>query len=200
MEEYVKRIKKLQKKDKHDKLKPIYKYLSKTLIVVIITIVTLITLKAKPSLKLKFHQKVYEDNFSFAYVNKLYEKYFGKTLPLSNLFGFLDREQTVFNEKLTYNDLENYMDGVKITVENNYLVPCIETGLVIFIGDKEGYGNTVIIEQQDGTNVWYSNLKSISVNLYDYINKGSFIGEVDNDYMYLVFKQEGNIIDYKNYI
>ena len=76
----------------------------------------------------------------------------------------------------------------------------IDQGLVVFVGEKEGYGNTVIIEQQDGTTVWYSNLKNSSVKLYDYVKKGSYIGENKDDYMYLVFKKEGNIVDYKNYI
>ena len=144
-------------------------------------------------------QKVYEENFSFAKINTLYEKYFGSTLPFKDLFSFLDKNEQVFNETLTYKESSEYLDGVKIVVGNDYLIPAIETGLVVFVGEKENYGNTVVIEQQDGTTVWYSNFKSISVKLYDYVKKGSYIGENKDDYMYLVFKKEGNIVDYKNY-
>ena len=199
--EYLKKIKKnIHKKDKHYEFKGLGIFVSKFLITVIITITTLIVLKANPKLKPSFYSKVYEENFSFAYVNSLYEKYFGSSMPFKDVFSFFDKTETVFNETLTYEGSEEYLDGVKIVVGSDYLIPCIETGLVVFVGEKDDYGNTVIIEQQDGTTVWYSNLKSISVKLYDYVKKGSYIGENKDDFMYLVFKKEGNIVDYKNYI
>ena len=195
---YLKKIKK--KTNNKYEFKALTKYLSKFLITVIITISTLIILKANPKLKPSFYEKVYEDNISFAKINTLYEKYFGSTLPFKNYLNFLEPTEPVFNEKLIYTESNEYLDGVKITVGENYLIPCIETGLVVFVGEKEDYGNTVVIEQQDGTTVWYSNLKSISVKLYDYVKTGSFIGENKDNFMYLVFKKEGNVIDYKNYI
>ena len=30
------------------------------------------------------------------------------------------------------------------------MVPVLESGIVIFMGEKAGYGNTVVIEQVDG--------------------------------------------------
>lgn len=196
--EYLKKIKK--KTNNKYEFKVLTKYLSKFLITVIITISTLIILKANPKLKPSFYEKVYEDNISFAKINSLYEKYFGSALPFKDYLGFLEPTEPVFNEKLIYTESNEYLDGVKITVGENYLIPCIETGLVVFVGEKENYGNTVVVEQQDGTTVWYSNLKSISVKLYDYVKTGSFIGENKDNFMYLVFKKEGNVIDYKNYI
>ena len=181
-EEIMKKLKQ-NNKDKHCGFNKITLFFSKFLVVAFMSIITLIVLKANPKLKPTFYQKVYEDNISFAYINSLYEKYFGSSIPFKEVFK-----------------ADNYLDGVKIVVGNDYLIPCIETGLVVFVGEKEDYGNTVIIEQQDGTTVWYSNLKNSSVKLYDYVKKGSYIGENKDDYMYLVFKKEGNIVDYKNYI
>lgn len=199
--EYIRKLNKnANKKDKQYEFKSLRIFFSKFLITIVLTIMTLIVLKANPKLKTGFHQKVYEENFSFAKINTLYEKYFGSTLPFKELFSFLDKNEQVFNETLTYKESSEYLDGVKIVVGNDYLIPAIETGLVVFVGEKENYGNTIVIEQQDGTTVWYSNLKSISVKLYDYVKKGSYIGENKDDYMYLVFKKEGNIVDYKNYI
>ena len=199
--EYIRKLNKnANKKDKQYEFKSLRIFFSKFLITIVLTIMTLIILKANPKLKTGFHQKVYEENFSFAKINTLYEKYFGSTLPFKDLFSFLDKNEQVFNETLTYKESSEYLDGVNIVVGNDYLIPAIETGLVVFVGEKENYGNTVVIEQQDGTTVWYSNLKSISVKLYDYVKKGSYIGENKDDYMYLVFKKEGNIVDYKNYI
>ena len=41
-------------------------------------------------------------------------------------------------------------------------------GIVIFIGEKEGYGNTVVVEQVDGIDVYYSNVSVSNIKLYDY--------------------------------
>lgn len=199
--EYLQKIKKqLNKKDKHFTFKGIPKYMSKFLITTIVTLITLITLKANPSFKPGFYNKVYEENFSFAYINNIYEKYVGSPLPFKEFFKILDKSEPVFSENLVYTDSSEYMDGVKIVVGENYMIPAIDTGLVVFVGEKEGYGNTIIIEQQDGINVWYSNLNTISIKLYDYVKKGSLIGENKENYMYLVFKNNGEIVDYKNYI
>ena len=76
----------------------------------------------------------------------------------------------------------------------------MKNGLVVFIGQKEEYGNTVIIQQADGIDVWYSNLESINVKMYDYVKSGDFLGEVTSNYFYLIFKKEGNVLNYQDYI
>ena len=105
----------------------------------------------------------------------------------------------VFNEKLSYNSYEQYYDGVKLCVNQNYMVPSIGTGLVLFIGEKENYGNTVIVSLNTGVDVWYSNIDE-SVKLYDYIKTGELIGVSKEEYIYMVFKKDGNILNYEEYI
>ena len=51
------------------------------------------------------------------------------------------------------------------------MVPVIESGVVVFIGEKEGYGNTIIVEQVNGVDVYYSNINPSNIKLYDYIEK-----------------------------
>ena len=80
------------------------------------------------------------------------------------------------------------------------MVPTLESGIVVFIGEKEGYGSTVIIEQVDGIDVWYSNIKANNIKMYDYIEKGSLIGEVKGKKLYMVFQKDGAFLDYKKYI
>ena len=92
------------------------------------------------------------------------------------------------------------MDGVELEVASNYLVPNLESGMVIFVGEKENLGKTVIIEQVNGVEVWYSNLSSININIYDYVEKGSLIGEVSDQKLYLTFKKDGQILNYEYYI
>ena len=76
----------------------------------------------------------------------------------------------------------------------------LKNGLVIFIGEKEEYGNTVIVQQADGIDVWYSNLENVSVKMYDYVSQGDYLGETKDDYFYLIFKKEGNVLNYQDYI
>lgn len=201
MEQDIEKIRQNMRKKKHKevvtetKKSPIY--LTKILCVIILTLLCLIGIKKSESFKNLFYENVYEKNFSFAYIKNIYQKYFGSTLPIDKLLG--KEIEPVFSEKFTYIEKEAYLDGTKFIVGNNYLVPTIESGMVVFIGEKEGYGNTIIIQQVDGTDVWYSNINS-NVKLYDYIEKGDVLGEVSGNYLYLTLKKAGNKITYEEYI
>lgn len=173
------------------------KYLSKFLIAMAFTLVTLIVLKGNKSLQPVFYKEVYDTNFSFATVNNLYEKYLGSPLPFKDFFKDIE---PVFNEKLIFSETNKYIDGVKLTVEKNYLVANQLSGLVVFIGEKEGYGNTVVIQQVNGIDLWYSNVTDVSVKLYDYVEKGTLIGTTIDNYLYLVFKKDGTALNYEDYI
>lgn len=166
------------------------------LILIILTITTIIILKNNSELKTNFYKYVYEENISFAKINNWYKSKFGSPIPFSDYFNEI---VPVFSEELKYNEANKYKDGVSLKVDYEYLVPSLDSGIVIFIGEKEGYGNTVIIQQESGIDVWYSNLNEINVKLYDYIKKGSLIGNVSNE-LYLVFTKDGEVIDYKDQI
>ena len=79
------------------------------------------------------------------------------------------------------------------------MVPNIENGIVVFIGKKDNYGDTIIIEGTDGIDIWYSNVKS-SLKLYDYVEKGSLVGEALSNDIYLVYKKDGKVLNYEDYI
>lgn len=169
------------------------KKLSKLFITIILFIICMILIKGNPSFKTIFYKKVYEDSFNFGYINSLYNKYFGNILP----FEIKEKVSKVFSENLSYESSEKYLDGVKLKLTND-LVPVLNEGLVIFIGEKEGYGSTVIINGIDGVDIWYSNLDSINVKLYDYVTKGSLLGS--SNLLYLVYKKDGEVLDYNEYI
>lgn len=168
----------------------------KFIILIILTIATIFILKFNSEFKISFYKYVYEDNISFAKINNWYKSKFGSNLPFSDYF---DETLPVFNEKLSYSEASKYKDGVSLSVGYDYLVPALDSGIVIFIGEKEGYGNTVIVQQENGIDVWYSNLKEINLKLYDYIKDGSLIGNVDET-LYLVFIKDGEVVDYQEYI
>lgn len=177
--------------------KGIRSFINRLLIVIIIFLSCLILIKSNNSFKNNLIKYVYEDSFKFTKLKAIYEKYFGKILSIDKV---VPKEEAVFNEKLEYSKANVYNDGAVLTVSDNYMVPTLESGIVVFIGEKEGYGSTVIIEQVDGIDVWYSNIKANNIKMYDYIEKGSLIGEVKGKKLYMVFQKDGAFLDYKKYI
>ena len=101
----------------------------------------------------------------------------------------------MFNEKLKYKSISKYNKGVKLTLSNNYAIPIIKGGIVIFSGEKEGLGKTIIIQQSDGIDVWYSNLANTTMKLYDYVEDNAVVGEAKNNELYLIFQKDGVEID-----
>lgn len=170
--------------------------INKFLITVLLTIITLIILKSNTTFKQNFYHKVYEENISFVKINNLYKKYFGSSIPFGKLLE--NNTKATFKDTLTYVEKEKYKDGVKLSVSSNYMVPALESGMVIFKGKKEGLGNTIIIEQVNGIEVWYSNITS-NIDIYDYVEKGTLVGEADKE-LYLTFKKNGEILNYEDYI
>ncbi len=185
-----------KKKGHSEGKKLVFSYLNKTLIVIALFLGVLITVKIKPSFKEAIKKHLYDDNLSFATFNSFYDKYLGGVLP----FKKSDGTKTVFNEKLEYKEVSLYKDGCKLKVSTNYLVPLLESGIVVFIGDKELYGKTVIVQQVDGVEVWYGNINVSDIELYDYVDKGDLIGEAKDDTLYLVFQKDGKFLDYKEYL
>lgn len=177
--------------------KSVRNFCTRVLITVIIFLVGMILVKNNTEIKNVILEQIYNKNFKFTKAKKIYEKYFGDILSSEQ---FTNDEQAVFQEKLSYKKANTYLDGVALTVDNNYMVPVLETGIVIFMGEKEGYGNTVVIEQIDGVDVSYSNISTDGIQLYDYVEKGSLLGEVNNKKLYLVFQQDGEYLDYKRFV
>lgn len=168
-------------------------FLVKLIIIVLLFFSIIMTIRDNNSMKLWLKENVFTNNISFTKIQDIYVKYFGNIMPFNKYIEMVP----VFSEKLEYIDLETYKEGIKLKVTSNYLLPSINSGIVVFIGEKEDYGNTIIVEGEE--TIWYSNVNS-NVKLYDEVKKGEFLGEVNGEDLYLVFKKEGNIIDYKKYL
>ena len=177
--------------------KSVRNFCTRLLLTVIIFLVGMIAVKSDYNIKNVILEEVYNKNFKFTKIKNLYQKYFGDILSVDQLAL---EEQSVFQETLSYKNANTYLDGVKLEVSENYMVPVLESGIVIFLGEKEGYGNTVVIEQVDGVDVYYSNITTDGVELYDYVEKGSLLGEVEDKKLYLVFQKDGKYLNYKDYI
>ncbi len=79
-------------------------------------------------------------------------------------------------------------------------MPALESGLVVFMGNQEGYGETLIIQQVNGVDAWYVGITPTDLKLYDYIEKGSLLGEAKEKEMDLYFQKEGAFVSYQDYI
>lgn len=169
----------------------------RSLTVIVIFLLLAILSKSNKNYKDFIVTNIYERNISFTKIKKLYNKYLGGIVPLDKK---IEEEITVFNEELEYNGESIYHDGVKLDVDNNYLVPIIKEGMVIYIGEKENYGNVVIIEDVDGLDIWYGNMEKITVKLYDYVNAGSYLGTTKDNRLYLAYQKDGIFLDYKDYL
>lgn len=193
---YEKIINRNSKKKNSQNVKKYLISLSSRILVVIIVLISLaIIYKGNSGLRDSISSYFLKDSISFTQINKLYDKYLGGLLPIKR------EEDTaeVFDEKINYNDCSIYYDGVRLSVALNYLVPVLDEGMVVFIGEKDNYGTTIIVENLDGIDYWYGNISNTSLKLYDYVEKGSLLGEVNND-LYMVFSKDGNYLKYEEYI
>lgn len=165
------------------------------LICIVLFLSGMIIVNKYPNLKGKIYHYFYEHNLNFATVRAWYQENIEEKLPFKD-----DKTSVkVFEEKLTLKESSIYKEGVSLSLEED-LVPILESGVVIFKGEKKDYGKTIIIQQIDGTNVWYGNLANLNVDLYDYVTKGEYLAEVSDKTLYLVFEKDGVYIDYKKYI
>lgn len=186
------------KKEIQDKLIKYLRWLIvRWLIVVVIFLGLAICCKKSVEYKNKLVTTIYEEQISFVKIKNFYDKYLGGVIPLEQV---IENVSPVFNEELDYVSESIYYDGVKLDVINNYLVPSIEEGMVVYIGEKENYGNVVIIEGIDGISIWYGNINRVAVKLYDYVDAGSYLGDTVDNNLYLVYSKDNVFLDYKEYL
>ncbi len=177
--------------------KSVRKKLNQFLISVIILLIGMIMIKKNPDSKKWIKENVYEKSISFINIKSFYQKHFGSIFLLPKKSQEL---KPVFQEQITYGKKKKYKNGVEIEVKDHYQVPTIETGIIVYMGEKEDYGNTIIVEQIDGIDTYYSNIELKDKKLYDYVEKGEIIGEAKDNKIYLVFQKDGSYLDYEKII
>ena len=132
----------------------------------------------------EFVTKSMQEDFQFAAVSDWYESTFGKQLallPTSDPDKIPNSEneskQMQYALPASGRILEEFGEnGQRITIEigKDANVEAMNEGLVSFIGQKDGFGQTVVIQHADKSEAWYGNLSSMDVTLYEYIEKGAF--------------------------
>jgi len=187
VEEYVNNFKK-KKCSNNNKL-----FITKFLLAIIFLLCSVIYTNLSSDNKERYKNYVLNESIHFTKIESMYEKLFGRVLPKDT--GTLP----VSGGKLIYKSINKYNDGEVLEVNNKSIINTLMNGIVVYIGDKDTYGNTVIIQGVDGVDIWYGNLENVSVKLYDYIEKDMVIGNTLDDKLYLVMKKDDKYLTYEDY-
>ncbi len=205
MEESIEVIKNRIKSKRHFdfRKKPLKKtyisnLFSRVLIAIILLLISVIFINLSNENLLMYKKYVFTDSLKFSKINAWYNKTFGE----SALFKGVVAEKTtaVFNEKLVYTSASMFYDGASLVVGENYLVPTKASGIVVFMGDKDNFGSTIIIQGIDGIDYWYGNIKNSNVKMYEYVESGSLLGETMTEELYMAFVKDGVFLNYEDYI
>ena len=184
-------------KDDNKRAKYIRNLFSRTLIAIILILVSIIYVKYSTNNLLMYKKHVFNDVWSFSKINEFYNKYLGGSLPFNDILK--DNTSPVFNEKLVFKTSSVFKDGISLEVGASYLVPALNSGIVVFIGEKDEYGKTVIVQGVDGVDIWYGNVNHNNLKLYDYIEKGKLVGESITDKLHIVLFKDGKYLSYEEY-
>ncbi|MFA7637555.1 MAG: peptidoglycan DD-metalloendopeptidase family protein [Monoglobales bacterium] len=86
-------------------------------------------------------------------------------------------------------------------------ISATDNGIVVTAEyQKNGYGNIVIIDHQNGIQTWYAHLDSISVNVGDVVEKGKIIGKLGNTgystgpHLHFEVRENGIPVNPSNYL
>lgn len=149
-----------------------------------------------------------EQDFQFTAVANWYEEQFGE--PLALLPFTEQNTSTVVENELEYalpasgKILEDFGEnGQKVTIETpkGTAVTAMSGGRVVFVGEKEEFGQTVVIQHSDESETWYGHLSEIDVSIYEYVDKGSSIGKATetsdglNGSFYFALKKDNAFVD-----
>lgn len=196
--EYIKvKHKKINKYHSNEKKFKYFKNLiSRVLVSIILVLIMSIFIKVDKKNKLLIDKYFFSESLPFSKINKWYQDKLGSIIPSS-----LSNSEMVFsNNDFKNNKYSNYLNGVKFEISKNNPVSLLTGGIVIYVGEKEGYGNTLIIQGNDGIDYWYGGITNLNVNLYDYLEKDTLVGETKDDYLYLVLEEDGKYISYDEYL
>ncbi len=177
------------------KLKYAKNLISRVLITVIFVLGSIIFTNVSDDNKALYQKYVLEDSLEFTKINELYQRIFGdvditkKDNPDS---------EVVFGD-VTYTNIEPFKNGVKLTVDMNEAISVIASGIVVFIGEKEDLGNTIIIQGNDGVDIWYSNITENDIKVYDYVEAGNILGSSNSENIYITINKDGEFINYEEY-
>jgi len=179
------------------KIKYLKKLITRTLLSIILVLSISIFIKIDKDNALLIDEYMFQDSLEFTKINNWYQNNIGSLIPELN-----NNETTLVfsSDDLKKSNYITYLDGIKFDIKKNSPISLFCGGIVVFIGEKDGYGNTLILQGNDGIDYWYGGITNLNVNLYDYLEKDTLIGETGDNYLYLILQKDGKFISYDEYI
>ncbi len=185
-----------KKKSNPNQSKYISQLFTRTLLSVILVLAFAIYINISDENLIRFNHSFFKENLKFTEINNLYAKYFGDILP-----DKVAKTTPVFDSKETLTDkITPYLDHSYLLTLSTNAFNYLESGIIVFIGEKENLGKTVIVQGIDGTDIWYSNLENFNGTIYDYVEKNTIIGQFKENKPILTFIEDGKNIGYENYL
>lgn len=179
-------------KDKNSKY--ISELFTRTLLSVILVLLCAIFINSSDANLLYFKDHLFNETLAFTKINSLYTKYFGRIVPES-----LNNVVPVFETGKKYTNITPENDSYRVELTSNVFT-FLESGVVVFLGEKEGFGKTMIVQGIDGVDIWYSNIENYNVTMYDYVEKDAIVGEFKENNCLLTFIEDGKNISYEKYL
>lgn len=176
-------------------LKYVKGLISRSLVAIIFVLGSIIFTNVSDKNKELYQKYVLEDSLEFTKINELYQSLFGKV----DMTSKKDDDSSLVSGNITYTNIEPFKNGVKLTVGMNEVVNVITSGIVVFIGEKDDLGNTIIVQGNDGVDIWYSNITDTDIKVYDYIESGSILGTSNAEDIYITICKDGEYMSYEEY-
>ncbi len=177
------------------KIKYFRNLITRSLLTIILVLGSIIYTNLSAKNKELYQKYVLENSLSFNKINNIYQDLFGKVDILSK------KESTpVFKDELNVTRVEAYQNSYKLMVSKGSSVSALASGIVVFMGEKDDLGYTIIVQGNDGVDIWYSGVTSSELKVYDYIESTTIIGITSEDYLYITLNKDGEYLNYEEYI
>lgn len=173
----------------------ISKAFTKILLSIILVLGCTIYIKLSPDNLSLFKSSVFESSITFTKFNNWYHSMFGNILP-----SFKEPETQTVSSNIEGVQRVDYLDGYKIKISKGSPIKVLASGLLVYLGEKEGYGNVAIIQGVDGVDIWYGGITDLDIKMYDYIETNAIIGNAQEDFYYLLFVKDGQYLKYEEYL
>jgi len=147
------------------------------------------------------------EEFQFASVNKWYQESFGEPLAFLPQMPSSDKVEPVTAQHALpvngtiHESFQKNGQGVVIETSQEQDVKASKSGNVIFAGNSNETGKTVIIQHADGSKSYYGYLDNIDVTQYEYVDSRKEIGTTtpssngEQQHLYFAIQKGDDYID-----
>ncbi len=168
---------------------------TRLLLSIILVLISTIVSYSNETYKNILKQEIFETTLSFTSMNEWLTDRFGHSLPIPMPENVIP----VQNEHNELENVTNYYDGIMASVKKDSTISALNSGIVVFLGEKENYGPCIIIQGIDGVDIWYGNITNIDLSMYDYVEKNHLLGSAIDNHVYFVIQKDGQYLNYEEY-